>query len=94
MHIKVYRPSGETRAIWSKPFAAASRRNNVMPVRGSHVIAITDGLHRGKFHVDFSPLADATGDDAHCVCLAETFESHEEAVAAEHRWLLDNWVCA
>lgn len=92
MNIRVFRPDGTSRAIWSKPYAGTLRRHGVMPVRGSHVIAVTEGAGRGLFHVDFSPLADMTRDDTLRVCLTQLFESHEEAVAAEHAWLIHNWV--
>jgi hypothetical protein len=92
--IKRYLPDGSTRALWAKPHARVYRRHEVLPCRGSHVIAITDGPRRGLFMVDFSPLAEATGDDQYRVCLAQTYESHEDAVEAEHAWLVENWVLA
>lgn len=93
MHIKAYLPDGSSRAIWSKPFAKTWRRHKVMPQRGSHVIAITSGPNAGKFHVDLTPLAAITNKPEHNVCLAQTFDAHEEAVSAEHLWLLAHWVC-
>lgn len=92
--VKCYRPDGTTRSLWSRPFAPVLRRHEVLPVRGSNVIAIREGPHRGRFHVDFTPLADASGDDRYRVCLTETFDVHEDAVAAERAWLLQNWVLA
>lgn len=93
MHVKCYRTDGSVRAIWAKPFARVFREHNTLPVRGSNVIAISEGRYRGWFHVDFSSLADLTGDESFRVCLRVPYESHEEAVAAEHVWLISNWVC-
>lgn len=92
MSIKVYRADGSTRSLWQRPFARVLRQHKVLPVRGSHVVAITEGPHAGYFHVDFSPLAEATGDSRYAVCLREVFEDHESAVAAERAWLLSNWM--
>lgn len=92
INVKVYRPDGTARAIWSRPIARVLRQHKILPVRGSHVIAVTEGRNIGMFHVDFSPLAVVTNNTEHCVCLVQTFESHEEAVGAEHDWLLKNWV--
>ena len=90
--IKSYRPDGSARAIWSKPFARVFRDHGIMPVRGSNVIAITENCNKGWFHVDFTALALITGDERFAVCLREPYETHEEAVAAEHAWLIQNWV--
>lgn len=89
---KTYRKDGTARAIWSGPRAAVFRQHGVLPVRGSHVIAIAEGPHRGWFHVDFSPLADATKNECYRVCLTRVFECHEDAVDAEQKWLITNWV--
>src|ERR1019366_5140391 len=75
MNIKVYRPDGSTRAIWSKSFARVNRQHRVMPLRASCVIAITEGKFTGMFHVDFSPLADLTKKENLHVCLTQTFET-------------------
>ncbi len=92
LYLKAYRADGTTRAISARPFARVARRHRVMPARGSNVIAITEGERAGYFHVDFSPLANLMCEEKYRVCLTEVFESHEEAVRAEHRWLVANWV--
>lgn len=90
--LKAFLPSGETRAIWSDQVAASFRKKGIIPQRASRVEVIQDGPSRGKFHVDFSLLADATGDERYRVCLSQAFESYADAVAAEVEWLTGNWV--
>ncbi len=63
-----------------------------MPHRASRVEVIAAGKHRGRFHVDFSLLAELSGKAEHCVCLVPTFNSYQEAVAAEVAWLEENYV--
>ena len=89
--LKAYRRDG-TRAIWSDQVAPSFRATGVIPQRASRVEVITEGPQRGLFHVDFSLLADATGDDRLRVCLVKPFLSYNAAVAAEVAWLEQNWV--
>lgn len=90
--LKVYRPDGTTRAIWSDAIAASLRKHDVIPQRASRVEAITEGPHRGKFHVDLSLLASIAKNAKFEVCLTKTFESYAEAVAAEVKFIELNWV--
>ncbi len=92
--IKSYRPDGTARSIWNDAQAKTLRAAGVVPRRASRVEVIEEGPHRGLFHVDFTLLADATGDDRYRVCLVSPFETHAAAVAAEVAWLNRNWVTA
>lgn len=91
---KRYLPGGETRQIWHDALADRARSRGVIPQRASRVEVIPDGQQRGRFSVDFSLLADATGDDSYRVCLVQTFDRYSDAVAAEVAWLERNWVLA
>lgn len=53
---------------------------------------IPDGPNRGRFHVDLSLLAEISNDPKFQVCLAQTFDSYSEAVAAEVKFIEHNWV--
>lgn len=53
---------------------------------------VRDGPNRSRFHVDFTLLAELTGVREHEVCLVKTFDSHDTAVAAEVRWIEQNWL--
>lgn len=64
----------------------------MIPKRASRVEVIEDGPNRSNFHVDFSLLAEHTGDPALAVCLVKTFASYQDAVAAEVRWIEQNWL--
>jgi hypothetical protein len=90
--LKAFRPDGTVRAVWSDTVADSFRAAGALPQRASRVEVIPDGRHRGFFHVDFSLLADITGEPCHRVCLVRPFASYAEAVAAEVRWLELNWV--
>lgn len=92
--LKRYLPTGQTRAIWSDTQGARERKAGVIPQRASRIEVITEGPQRGKFHVDFSLLAEATGDDRFRVCLPKTYESYAAANRAEITWLANNWVLA
>lgn len=71
-----------------KLFSSADRATyGAVPRRASRVEAVEAGPHRGRFHVDFSPLS-----LEHQLCLLETFTEHDEAVAAERAWLLEHWI--
>jgi hypothetical protein len=63
-----------------------------MPKRASRVEVIEDGPNRSNFHVDFTLLAEQTGDPKLEVCLTKTFESYAAAVAAEVKWIEHNWL--
>lgn len=90
--LKCYRPDGETRGVWTSRSGPSFRKAGVIPVRASRVEVIPDGINRGRFHVDFSLLADATGDRRHRVCLHTPFDSYEAAVTAEVLYVERNWV--
>lgn len=92
--MKRYLPTGETRAVWDDSQAARERAQGVIPRRASRVEVVESGPNLGRFHVDFSPLAAATGDPAHLVCLPRTFGGYSEAVEAEVAWLHENYVRA
>lgn len=53
---------------------------------------IPDGPNRGKFHVDLTLLSEIAGNPRFAVCLTKTFDSYAEAVAAEVRFIEQNWV--
>lgn len=90
--VKRYLPDGDTRAVWADAVASREREHGVIPQRASRIEVITEGPQRGMFHVDFSLLADVTGDDRFRICLLETFEDYAKANAAEVAWLHKNWV--
>lgn len=92
--IKRYLPTGETRAIWDDSQARRERRQGGRPARASRIEAIPDGPRAGLFHVDFTPLAELTGEPAHRCCLPQTFDAHGDAVRAEVAWLVENYVLA
>ncbi len=90
--LKAYRPDGTVRAVWSDQAAPAFRAAGVMPRRASRVEVIEDGPNRGRFHVDLTLLSELTGDPKFAVCLTRAFDSYQEAVAAEVRFIETNWV--
>lgn len=95
--LKAFRPDGTVRAVWDDQTAPSFRAAGVMPRRASRVEVIEPHFCEkkcGLFHVDFTPLAEATGDDRYRVCLAVPFYQYAAAVAAEVRWLQQNWVLA
>jgi len=90
-----FSPGGKVRAIhddnfpWEKAFGpdfAASRR------RASIINTVEDGPNAGRFYVDFSHLADATGDEKYRVCLTHTFDREGVAKEAEVVWLTANYI--
>ena len=91
---KVFLPTGETRAIWTAPVSSTFRQHHVLPKRASRIEVIQEGKSRGLFHVDFSLLADATGNDDFRCCLLTPFASYEEANRAELDWLRKNWLAS
>jgi len=91
--LKAYHPDGSTRGVWQDANAGGFRKAGVMPERASRVEVIKEsGPNHSNFHVDFTLLAEATGDPKLAVCLVRTFESYTAAVAAEVAWLEQNWV--
>ena len=88
--LKRYLPTGETRAIYTDARRHLLRNEEVD--RASLINPIKDGPKRGCFYVDFSLLADATGDDRYRLCLTETFETYTEANQAEVAWLEANYI--
>lgn len=94
MTLKRYFPTGETRALWDDAQAGRERDGGAIPRRASHVLVVEDGPHRGRFAVDFSPLAALCDDPALAVCLPATFAAYGDAVRAEVAWLQGHWVLA
>ena len=92
--IKRYLLDGSTRMIWDDRLGDRERSLGVFPQRASRIEVITSGPHRGRFFVDFSPLAEVTRDTRFRQCLSQTFAGYAEANQAEVRWLLNNWVLA
>lgn len=90
--VKRYLPDGTTRSVWDDATASREREHGVIPQRASRIEVITEGPQRGLFHVDFSLLADATGDERFRICLRETFEDYAAANRREVEWLHQNWV--
>lgn len=90
--LRVYGGDGRTRAIWSDRSAGFLRATASRPKRASRVEVIEDGPNSGKFGVDFTLLADATGDERYRVCLTRTFERYDAAVEAEVAWLRENYL--
>lgn len=90
--VKRYLPDGSVRAIWDDRTGDRERRQGLVPGRASRIEVVPEGPKAGLFHVDFSPLADLTGDDRYRACLAQTFASYTEANRAEVAWLLENYV--
>ncbi len=62
-------------------------------VRASEVETIKSGPVAGRWCVDFSLLADFTGDDTYRVCLTQTFppSGRDDAIAAEVAYLKEHW---
>lgn len=59
-----------------------------IPRRASRVEVVEEpGPSYGRFYVDFSLLGEAWQ-----FCLASTFDTHEEAVAAERKFLVANYI--
>ncbi len=90
--LKRYLPDGTTRAVWRDAVGPQERRHGVIPQRASRIEVIPVGPQRGRFYVDFTPLAEATGNDTYRVCLLQTFESYSVANTTEVAWLEQNWV--
>lgn len=90
--VKRYLPDGSTRAIWDDTQADRERRHGVAPVRASRIEVIPAGPQAGRFHVDFTPLAQASGNSDYCCCLRETFARYDTANARELDWLRVNYV--
>lgn len=87
---KRYLPSGETRAIYADSRRHLLREGEVD--RASLINPVKEGPNKGRFYVDFSFLADATGEDRFRMCLTQTFETYDEANRVEVEWLEKNWV--
>jgi hypothetical protein len=90
--LKRFLPSGEVRGIFSDDHARLCRADGSILHRASRVEVGEAGPSVGRFHVDFSLLADHTGNEEHRVCLVQTFETHREAVTEEVRWLNENYL--
>lgn len=87
--LKRYLADGSTRAVWRDDLADRERRHGVAPVRASRIEVEPAS---GRFHVDFTPLAEAAGDDRWRCCLRETFLRYDEAVRREVAWLETEYV--
>lgn len=92
--LQSFLPDGTRRAVWSEAVAPSFRAEGEIPHRASNVEVVEDGPNRGRFHADFTKLSELENDPSLCICLAATFASHAEAVAAEVRWLEQHWVLA
>lgn len=92
--LQSFRPDGTRRAVWSPAVAESFRAAGEIPHRASNVEVVEEGPDRGRFYADFTKLAELENDPSLCICLASTFASHAEAVAAEVRWLEQHWVLA
>lgn len=90
--LRVYGRDGQTRAIWSDRSAALFRATGSRPKRASRVEVIEDGPNSGRFGVDFTLLAEATGNEKYRVCLTKAYDRYDEAVAAEVAWIRDNYL--
>lgn len=86
-----YRPDGSRRGIFRRESSGLFRRAGSKPVRASRVEVVPTDPD-GRFHVDFGPLADLTGDERFRVCLTKLFDQYEDAVAAEVAWLETNYI--
>lgn len=89
---KRYMPDGSTRAIWDDAVGDRERQAGVIPQRASRIEVVQEGPSRGRFCVDFSLLADATGREEFRICLTQTFKSYAEANRAEVAWLKQNFI--
>lgn len=90
--LRVYGGDGQTRAIWSDRSASLFRATATRPKRASRVEVIEDGPNSGRFGVDFTLLAEATGDERYRVCLTKAYDRYDEAVAAEVAWIRNNYL--
>jgi hypothetical protein len=90
--LKAYRSDGSTRGIWQDATANDFRQAGIIPERASRVEVIREGPNRSKFGVDFTLLAELTGDPKLMVCLTRAYESYSEAVSAEVAWIEQNWI--
>lgn len=80
-------PGGTLKAIWPADETFDLRGLGGIARRASHVEMIDSGPHRGRWHVDFSPLG-----LGYEYCLVQTFDRRADALAAEHQHLLENWL--
>lgn len=94
MIAKRYLPDGSTRAIWVDSQANRERRQGVVPFRASRIEVIPTGTLAGRFHVDFTPLAEETQDNTYRCCLLPTFLLYGDANRAEVAWLEANFILA
>ncbi len=79
-----FKPGGTARTLYDESVDLAEL-GDLQIRRGSHVEPIESGPHAGKWFVDFSPVG-------HFFCIGP-FTKRSTALQAEHRWLLENWVC-
>ena len=89
--IAAYRPDGSRRGIFRRESSGLFRSAGQRPARASRVEVLPNDPD-GRFHVDFGPLADLTGDERFRVCLTQLFPEYEDAVAAEVAWLEKHYV--
>lgn len=94
MITKRYLPDGSTRSVWSDSQKIRERRYGSRIFRGSNIEVIESGARAGLFHVDFTPLAVATGNDSYRCCLLRTFDGRSEAERHEIAWLNRFYVLA
>lgn len=74
--------------------AIASSIKGLLPVRvWKTLLQEVKKCKQGTMYfVDFSPLADVTGNPIYRCCLARTFARREEALKSEVAWLNENYV--
>jgi len=89
---KVYRKDGTVRAIWQDTAGPQLRKSGMLPRRASRVEVITEGPRTGQFYVDMSLLADISSNADLAVCLTSTFDNYADAVAAEVKFIEQNWL--
>ena len=85
-------PTGEVRGIYTDAVPLRRILPGLMPHRASRIEVVQEGRHRGRFSVDFSLLAELTGNPEHRSSLATTFDSYQEAIRAEVQWLQANYI--
>jgi hypothetical protein len=79
-----YLPGGGLRKIFE---TADRHRYGAVPRRASRVEVVEGGPQTGRFYVDLSLLG-----EQYQLCLRQTFDDHDEAVAAEREWLTRHWI--
>lgn len=87
--VKRYLADGSTRQVMDEATLYRTKTSSVF--RASRV---EHDAESNRFYVDFTPLHDQTKQPEHQVCLVNTFDSYYQAVRAEVKWLVANYVLA